>query len=243
MEKAAGGPLPEDAPLGDWTNMVISGTLVTAGRATALVTATGMDTQMGRIAGLLLEGETQPTPLQRKMGEISRPSPSCASPYAPSCSGWGCSRGRTCWACSSPPSPWRWPPSRRACPPSSPSCWPWGVGRMADRGAIVKKLPAVETLGCASVICSDKTGTLTQNRMTVRELWVPAGGHRRDAPAGGGPVRRRPAGVEGGAPASAGDPTEGALVVAAARGGAGPEPAVREPAPAPGRSPSTPGAS
>ena len=72
VEKAAGGPLPEDAPLGDWTNMVISGTLVTAGRATALVTATGMDTQMGRIAGLLLEGETQPTPLQRKMGEISR---------------------------------------------------------------------------------------------------------------------------------------------------------------------------
>ena len=52
---------------------------------------------------------------------------------------------------------------------------------MAARGAIVKKLPAVETLGCAGVICSDKTGTLTQNRMTVQEVWIPAGGRRRDA--------------------------------------------------------------
>ncbi|MBQ8851002.1 MAG: HAD-IC family P-type ATPase, partial [Oscillibacter sp.] len=72
VEKEVRSVLPEDAPLGDWHNMVISGTLVTAGRCTALVCATGMDTQMGHSAGLLLEGETQPTPLQRKMAEISK---------------------------------------------------------------------------------------------------------------------------------------------------------------------------
>ena len=91
---------------------------------------------------------------------------------------------------------------------------------MADRGAIVKKLPAVETLGCASVICSDKTGTLTQNRMTVRELWIPAGGHRRDALLAGALCGDARLEWKAGAPASAGDPTEGALVVAAAREGA-----------------------
>ena len=106
-----------------------------------------------------------------------------------------------------------------------------GVGRMADRGAIVKKLPAVETLGCASVICSDKTGTLTQNRMTVRELWVPAGGHRRDALLAGALCGDARLEWKAGAPVSAGDPTEGALVVAAAREGLDQNRLSGEPAP------------
>lgn len=72
VEKAPAEALAEGAPLGDWTNMVISGTLITAGRGTALVCATGMDTQMGHIAGLLLGDEGTDTPLQQKMGEISR---------------------------------------------------------------------------------------------------------------------------------------------------------------------------
>ena len=72
VEKAPAEALAEDAPLGDWTNMVISGTLITAGRGTALVCATGMDTQMGHIAGLLLGDEGTDTPLQQKMGEISQ---------------------------------------------------------------------------------------------------------------------------------------------------------------------------
>ena len=71
-EKQAGAALPEDTPLGDRSNMVLSGTLITAGRGRALVCATGMDTQMGHIAGLLTQGEAPATPLQRKMGEISK---------------------------------------------------------------------------------------------------------------------------------------------------------------------------
>ena len=94
-----------------------------------------------------------------------------------------------------------------------------GVQRMAGRGAIVKKLPAVETLGCASVICSDKTGTLTQNKMTVRELWLPVQGRRRDALTCGALCSDARLEWKAGAPTAVGDPTEGALVVAAAREG------------------------
>ena len=94
-----------------------------------------------------------------------------------------------------------------------------GVTNMSKRNAVIRKLTAVETLGCAQVICSDKTGTLTQNRMTVRELWVPAGGHRRDALLAGALCGDARLEWKAGAPVSAGDPTEGALVVAAAREG------------------------
>ena len=111
VEKAPSESLPADAPLGDWTNMVISGTLITAGRGTALVCATGMDTQMGHIAGLLLDSEGTDTPLQRRMGEISKTLSFlclcvCAVMFGVGLI-QGSSRGRTCWTCSSPPSPWR----------------------------------------------------------------------------------------------------------------------------------------
>ena len=219
VEKAAGGPLPEDAPLGDWTNMVISGTLVTAGRATALVTATGMDTQMGHIAGLLLEGETQPTPLQRKMGEISRSLSFLCLSVCAVMFGVGLLQGKDMLGMFLTAVSLAVAAIPEGLPAIVTIVLALGVGRMADRGAIVKKLPAVETLGCASVICSDKTRTLTHNRMTVRELWVPAGGHRRDALLAGALCGDARLEWKAGAPVSAGDPTEGALVVAAAREG------------------------
>ena len=78
VEKAPSESLPADAPLGDWTNMVISGTLITAGRGTALVCATGMDTQMGHIAGLLLDSEGTDTPSSGGWGRSPRPCPFCA---------------------------------------------------------------------------------------------------------------------------------------------------------------------
>ena len=181
VEKAPAEALAEDAPLGDWTNMVISGTLITAGRGTALVCATGMDTQMGHIAGLLLGDEGTDTPLQQKMGEISQTLSFLCLSVCAVMFGVGLIQGKRMLdmfltAVSL---------AVAAIPEGLPAIvtivLALGVGRMAARGAIVKKLPAVETLGCAGVICSDKTGTLTQNRMTVQEVWIPAGGRRRDA--------------------------------------------------------------
>ena len=219
VEKAPAEALAEGAPLGDWTNMVISGTLITAGRGTALVCATGMDTQMGHIAGLLLGDEGTDTPLQQKMGEISRTLSFLCLSVCAVMFGVGLIQGKRMLdmfltAVSL---------AVAAIPEGLPAIvtivLALGVGRMAARGAIVKKLPAVETLGCAGVICSDKTGTLTQNRMTVQEVWIPAGGRRRDALLAGALCNDARLEWRAGAPAAQGDPTEGALIVAAAREG------------------------
>ena len=219
VEKGAHDRLPEEAALGDRTNMVLSGTMITAGRGTALVVATGMDTQMGRIANLLLEDKEGDTPLQRKMGEISKSLSFLCLSVCAVMFGVGLIQGKNMLdmfltAVSL---------AVAAIPEGLPAIvtivLALGVQRMAARGAIVKKLPAVETLGCASVICSDKTGTLTQNRMTVQELWVPAGGHRRDALLAGCLCSDARLEWKAGAPTAVGDPTEGALVVAAAREG------------------------
>ena len=219
VEKGAHDRLPEEAPLGDRTNMVLSGTMITAGRGTALVVATGMDTQMGQIANLLLEDKEGDTPLQRKMGEISKSLSFLCLSVCAVMFGVGLIQGKNMLdmfltAVSL---------AVAAIPEGLPAIvtivLALGVQRMAARGAIVKKLPAVETLGCASVICSDKTGTLTQNRMTVQELWTPAGGHRRDALLAGCLCSDARLEWKAGAPTAVGDPTEGALVVAAAREG------------------------
>ena len=128
MEKAPSESLPADAPLGDWTNMVISGTLITAGRGTALVCATGMDTQMGRIAGLLLDSEGTDTPLQRRMGEISKTLSFLCLCVCAVMFGVGLIQGKdlldmflTAVSLAVAAIP-------EGCPPSSPSSWPWGWG-------------------------------------------------------------------------------------------------------------------
>ena len=178
VTKQAVDSLPEDTVLGDRKNMVISSTVITNGRATCVVTATGMDTEVGRIANLLMEEEDGRTPLQQKMAEISKTLSIvclavCAAMFAVGLL------------------------YRRPLPEISMTAvslavaaipeglaavvtivLALGVQRMAKRSAIVKKLPAVETLGCASVICSDKTGTLTQNKMTVVDVWTAEEGGR-----------------------------------------------------------------
>ena len=211
VEKQAGEALPPDTPLADRRNMVIGSTVITAGRATAVVTATGMDSEVGRVAGLLLEQEDSDTPLQRRMGEISKTLSFLCLCVCAVMFGVGLLQRRAMLDMFMTAVSLAVAAIPEGLPAIVTIVLALGVQRMAARGAIVKKLPAVETLGCAGVICSDKTGTLTQNKMTVRRLWTLPGGKE-------GPLLTA-AVLCCDATLSAGDPTEIALVEAAARAG------------------------
>jgi len=166
-EKDASTIVAANAPLGDRNNMVFSGCSVSYGTATALVTSTGMNTEMGKIANLLdNEGNVQ-TPLQQKLAQLGKylgilAIAACAIIFVV-----GLSNGipaleifmtAVSLAVSAIP---------EGLPAIVTIVLSIGVQRMVSKNAIIRSLPAVETLGSASVICSDKTGTLTQNRMTL----------------------------------------------------------------------------
>lgn len=159
---------PEDA-LGDRINMAFMGTAVTYGRGSGVVVETGMNTQMGAIAGQLQEPQDQTTPLQLQLDNISKKLAIGVLIVAAVIFGAGLLTGRA------PLDMFMTAVSLAvaAIPEGMVAVvtvvLAMGMQRMAGRGAIVRKLPAVETLGGTHVICSDKTGTLTLNRMTVRE--------------------------------------------------------------------------
>ena len=215
VSKQAVDKLPAETPLADRVNMVISATTVTNGRAVCVVTATGMDTEMGRIAGMLRSAEDSSTPLQRRMAEISRILSIVCLFVCALTFGVGLTQGKDLLdmfltAVSL---------AVAAIPEGLPAIvtivLALGVQRMAKRNAIIKKLPAVETLGCASVICSDKTGTLTQNKMTVTDLWTARGVHRADALTIGALCGDARVTLESGQAVFEGDPTEAALAAIA----------------------------
>jgi Ca2+-transporting ATPase len=167
--------LEGDIGLGDRRNMLFSGTVVTYGRGRAVVVATGMSTEVGRIAGLLETAEKEPTPLQQELDRTGKRLSVvmlgiCAVVFAAGL------LSTTTFTLNVVLSLFLFAVALAvaAIPEALPAIvtvgLSLGVRRMAAAHAIVRKLPAVETLGCATVICSDKTGTLTRNEMTVRAI-------------------------------------------------------------------------
>ncbi len=233
----------DDAPLGDRTCMVYLNTTVTRGRGELVVTATGMSTEIGRIAGLLRATEAERTPLQRQLDRLAHQLAVLAGVIVAAVFAIGLLRGQSvgdlfltavALAVASIP---------EGLPAVTAVTLAIGVSRMAQEHAIVKRLASVETLGCTSVICSDKTGTLTLNQMTARavvlqdrvhhvtgEGYSPEG--RIEHEPGDEPVSLSAALLpmalcndavvrrgDDGTWELVGDPTEGAMVVLAAKGG------------------------
>eukprot|EP00804_Cyclotella_cryptica_P028159 CCRYP_011014-RB/>CCRYP_011014-RB protein AED:0.07 eAED:0.07 QI:317/1/1/1/0.8/0.66/6/482/1153 len=166
------GSLAPPMPLTEQTNVAFMGTLVVSGRGRGLVIAVGERTEFGKVAKELSEVETRKSPLQLKIDELGRTLAyvSSAGIFVMAVMGYLLGRPflETVTVAVSL--------AVAAIPEGLPICvtvtLALGVVRMASHAAIVKKLPAVETLGCATVVCSDKTGTLTQNEMTVRSMYT-----------------------------------------------------------------------
>jgi Ca2+-transporting ATPase len=236
-----------DLPLGDRRNMAYMGTMVTYGRGQIVVTDTGMRTELGSIAAMLQTMQPEPTPLQRRLDQLGRTLALVALGIVAAIFTVGLLRGEdlklmfltaVSMAVAAVP---------EGLPAVVTIALALGAQRMLERRALIRKLSAVETLGSVTVICSDKTGTLTENRMTVNALDVagqrialadlgPARNHvvsgngRHPAPHGsphialllaGGALcndaQVEPAGDRPGGTRIVGDPTEGALVAAVAR--------------------------
>ncbi len=171
-EKDYAAEVSENAPLGDRHNMVYSGCSITYGTATAVVTATGMDTEMGKIANLLDSEEESATPLQQKLSQLGK--------YLGFMALAACGVIFVVGLANNVPVLEIFMTAVSLAVSAIPEGLPAivtivlsiGVQRMVKKNALIRKLPAVETLGSASVICSDKTGTLTQNRMTLTKAYV-----------------------------------------------------------------------
>lgn len=170
-EKDADALVTENAPLGDRNNMVFSGCSITYGTALGIVTATGMDTEMGKIANLLNDEEESQTPLQKKLAQLGKYLGVLALAACGIIFVVGLANGipvmeifmtAVSLAVSAIP---------EGLPAIVTIVLSIGVQRMVKKNALIRRLPAVETLGSASVICSDKTGTLTQNRMTLVKVY------------------------------------------------------------------------
>jgi len=227
-----------EVPLGDRKNLAFMNTTVTRGRAELVVTATGMDTELGRIAGLLRSTESERTPLQQQLDALGHKLAMLAGFVVVLVFAIGLIRGESfadlflravALAVAAIP---------EGLPAVVAVTLALGTVAMAKQHAIVKKLAGVETLGCTSVICSDKTGTLTLNQMTAVSLWFQGRVHEVSGSGYStqGAIGRKPgddplaldealvpmalcADAEVRDGGIVGDPTEAALVVLAAKGG------------------------
>ena len=161
-----------EAPVGDRRNMVYMGTAVIDGRGSAIVTATGMTTEFGKIASLLQEVKAERTPLEINLDRTGKWIAIAALALCFILAGLGVLRGHEVLEMFI----WGIALAVAAVPEALPAVvaisLSLGVRRMAKRHALIRKLPAVETLGSTTFICSDKTGTLTQGKMTVRRIYT-----------------------------------------------------------------------
>lgn len=236
--------LAADTGLADRSNMAYAGTTVVAGQGAGFVVATGDASETGRIAGLIAAAPEMTTPLTRKMAVFSRWLLWVVGGLALFTFAVGLGRGEAPYAMFMAAVALAVGAIPEGLPAALTITLAIGVSRMARRRAIIRRLAAVETLGGATVICSDKTGTLTQNAMTARAIWC--GGQRFDIGGNGyeaaGSIASdgAPAEIGGGLRESllvgalcndaglaaagrhwkiTGDPTEAALLVAAHKGG------------------------
>jgi Ca2+-transporting ATPase len=175
VEKEAALILEGEQALGDRRNMVYMGTIITYGHGEAVITATGMETELGRIATLIQTVDQEQTPLQKRLDRLGRTLAVVALVLVGIIFGLGLLRGEgirqmfltaVSLAVAAVP---------EGLPAVVTIALSLGAQRMLKRQALIRKLPAVEALGSVTIICSDKTGTLTQNRMTVTVLGVAGG--------------------------------------------------------------------
>ncbi|MGA0610774.1 cation-translocating P-type ATPase [Caldimonas sp. KR1-144] len=206
-------PLPEDTLLADRANMVYAGTHVADGRASAVVVATGHATEMGRVAELAEAGSEPRTPLERRLERFGRQLVVAALVLFALVMVLGLWRGLPVAELAMVAISQMVSMVPEGLPVAMTVALAVGMQRMAARGAIIRRLSAVETLGSTTVICTDKTGTLTRNEMSAVALWLPPG--RRIAVSGSGYA---PLGElrEAGRPAALADPDLQALLQAAA---------------------------
>lgn len=162
----------EEIPLGDHKNMTFMGTLITRGTGLGIVVETGMTTEMGKIADLIQSTEEMETPLQRRLEQLGKILILLSLALTALVVVTGIWHGHNAYAMFLAGVSLAVAAIPEGLPAIVTIALALGVQRMIKRKAIVRKLPSVETLGCATVICSDKTGTLTQNKMTVTDLWL-----------------------------------------------------------------------
>ncbi len=230
VEKTVVPVLDLDVPLGDRSNVVLMNTQVTQGRIVVAVTATGMRTEVGKVASLVVDADESATPLQRQLDTLGKRLAAISGVIVVVYFLLGVARGESVSDTLISAVALLVAAIPEGLPAVVTLTLAVGTARLAKRGAIVKRLASVETLGSTSVICSDKTGTLTVNQMTVRSVWLPGERGQVDVES------LRPEGGTGDVPTEVvrlaelsvlcndsdrrdgeliGDPTEGALVVMA----------------------------
>ncbi len=176
MQKVGGFLAPgggeKRLPLGDRRNMAYMSTMVTYGRGQGLVTATGMDTELGQIAAMITESKEEMTPLQKRLGELGKVLSLLSLLLCAALFGIAVLQHRNVGEMLITAISLAVAAVPEGLPAVVTICLALSVTRMVRVNTIVRRLPSVETLGAVSVVCSDKTGTLTQNRMTVEKCWL-----------------------------------------------------------------------